>query len=223
MKIKLLLSTFFCFVSAMAMQAANRELVLVDAKGKVVSDNATLSFNKVEKTPFGSEIKASLSVRNASGKDQNIMLSVEIVEISGSGAALQVCFPVNCNRWDAKGTHKTGVRTLGANEKDLSIETELVLTGKARCTAVLKFYSTKSSPKEATAKPDRLLTTATLKFNSDATGIESVKNVASETINEVWNVQGTFVGRNITDLNSLPKGLYLVRQNGKTTKVVVGK
>jgi len=50
-----------------------------------------------------------------------------------------------------------------------------------------------------------------------------VKVTEPNTSNEVWTVQGTFVGRNITNLNSLPKGLYLVHQNGKTTKVVVGK
>ncbi|MFC2494434.1 MAG: hypothetical protein ACFNTC_09235, partial [Prevotella sp.] len=65
--------------------------------------------------------------------------------------------------------------------------------------------------------------TVTLKFNGNATGIESVQRTAQNADNEVWTVNGVLVGRNISDVNSLPKGLYLVRQNGKTTKVVVEK
>ena len=99
MKRFLLFSVLFCLVSAMAMRAANREFVLVDAKGKIVADKATLSFSKVENAGFGPQIKSGLSVRNTSGKELNIMLVVEIVEIGGSEAALEVCFPAECNMW----------------------------------------------------------------------------------------------------------------------------
>ena len=50
-----------------------------------------------------------------------------------------------------------------------------------------------------------------------------LKTHCLNTVNEVWTAQGVFVGRNILDLNSLPKGLYVVKQNGKATKVVVGQ
>ena len=223
MKRILLFSKLFCLVSAMAMQAANREFVLVDAKGNIVADKGTLSFAKVENTGFGPQIKSGLSVRNTSGKELNIMLVVDIVDIAGSEAALEVCFPSRCNQFDKKGTYKTGSRKFAAKGKDTSIATDFNLKGKDHCTAVFKFYATSSPESDETAKPERLLTTVTLKFKGDATGIESVKVTEPNTSNEVWTVQGTFVGRNITNLNSLPKGLYLVRQNGKTTKVVVGK
>lgn len=223
MKRILLFSVLFCLVSAMAMQAANREFVLVDAKGNIVADKGTLSFAKVENTGFGPQIKSGLSVRNTSGKELNIMLVVDIVDIAGSEAALEVCFPSRCNQFDKKGTYKTGSRKFAAKGKDTSIATDFNLKGKDHCTAVFKFYATSSPESDETAKPERLLTTVTLKFKGDATGIESVKVTEPNTSNEVWTVQGTFVGRNITNLNSLPKGLYLVRQNGKTTKVVVGK
>ena len=203
MKRFLLFSVLFCLVSAMAMQAANREFVLVDAKGKIVADKATLSFSKVENAGFGPQIKSGLSVRNTSGKELNIMLVVGIVEIGGA--------------------YRTGSGKFAAKAKDKSIATDFNLKGKDHCTAVLKFYTTNSPESDEMAEPERLLTTVTLKFKGDATGIESVKVTESNTSNEVWTVQGTFVGRNITNLNSLPKGLYLVRQNGKTTKVVVGK
>ena len=223
MKRILLFSVLFCLVSAMAMQAANREFVLVDAKGNIVADKGTLSFAKVENTGFGPQIKSGLSVRNTSGKELNIMLVVDIVDIAGSEAALEVCFPSRCNQFDKKGTYKTGSRKFAAKGKDISIATDFNLKGKDHCTAVLKFYTTSSPESDETAKPERLLTMVTLKFKGDATGIESVKVTEPNTSNEVWTIQGTFVGRNITTLNSLPKGLYLIRQNGKTTKVVVGK
>jgi len=223
MKRFLLFSVLFCLVSAMAMQAANRDFVLVDAKGSIVADKATLSFTKVENASFGPQIKSGLSVRNTSGKELNIMLVVEIVEIGGKEAALEVCFPAECNMWSKKGAYRTASRKFAAKAKDTSIATDFNLKGKDHCTVVLKFYTTNSPESDEMAEPERLLTTVTLKFKGDATGIESVKVTEPNTSNEVWTVQGTFVGRNITNLNSLPKGLYLVHQNGKTTKVVVGK
>jgi hypothetical protein len=205
------------------MQAANREMVFTDAKGKVLADKATLSLTKVENAGFGPQIKSGLSIRNVSGKEFNVMLVYEIVEISGQGADLEVCFPSNCNTWDKKGKYYTSSRKVSSKAQNISIDTDFNLTGKANCTAILKLYTTKSTEDVEKAKPEQLLATVTLKFNGNATGIESVQRTAPNADNEVWTVNGVFVGRNISDLNSLPNGLYLVRQNGKTTKVVVGK
>jgi len=205
------------------MQAANREMVFVDAKGKVVDDKTTLSLTKVEDVGFGPQIKSGLSIRNISGKEFNVMLVCEIVEISGQGADLEVCFPSNCNTWDKKGKYYTSSRKVSSKAQNISIATDFNLTGKANCTAILKLYTTKSTEDVENAKPEQLLATVTLKFNGNATGIESVQRTAQHADNEVWTVNGLLVGRNISDVNSLPKGLYLVRQNGKTTKVVVGK
>ena len=104
----------------MAMQAANREFVLVDAKGSIVADKTTLSFTKVENAGFGPQIKSGLSVRNTSGKELNIMLVVEIVEIGGKEAALEVCFPAECNMWSKKGMYRTGSGKFAAKAKDKS-------------------------------------------------------------------------------------------------------
>jgi hypothetical protein len=205
------------------MQAANREMVFTDAKGKVLADKTTLSLTKVENAGFGPQIKSGLSIRNVSGKEFNVMLVYEIVEISGQGADLEVCFPSNCNTWDKKGKYYTSSRKVSSKAQNISIATDFNLAGKANCTAILKLYTTKSTANVENAKPEQLLATITLKFNGNATGIESVQRTSQNADNEVWTVNGVLVGRNISDLNSLPKGLYLVRQNGKTTKVVVGK
>ena len=223
MKRLLLLSVLFCLASVMTMQAANREMVFVDAKGKVVDDKTTLSLTKVEDVGFGPQIKSGLSIRNISGKEFNVMLVCEIVEISGQGADLEVCFPSNCNTWDKKGKYYTSSRKVSSKAQNISIATDFNLAGKANCTAILKLYTTKSTANVEKAVPEQLLATITLKFNGNATGIESVQRTSQNADNEVWTVNGVLVGRNISDLNSLPKGLYLVRQNGKTTKVVVGK
>ena len=223
MKRLLLLSVLFCLASVMTMQAANREMVFVDAKGKVLADKATLSLTKVENAGFGPQIKSGLSIRNISGKEFNVMLVCEIVEISGQDTKLEVCLPENCNMWDKKGKFYTSSRKISSKSKDISIDTKFFLAGKANCTAILKLYTTKSTANVEKAVPEQLLATVTLKFNGNATGIESVQRTAQNADNEVWTVNGVLVGRNISDVNSLPKGLYLVRQNGKTTKVVVGK
>ena len=223
MKRLLLLSVLFCLASVMTLQAANREMVFVDAKGKVVADKATLSLTKVEDVGDRPHIKSGLSIRNVSGKEFKVMLVYEIVEISGQGADLEVCFPSNCNTWDKKGKYYTSSRKVSSKAQNISIATDFNLTGKANCTAILKLYTTKSTANVEKAVPEQLLATVTLKFNGNATGIESVQRTAQHADNEVWTVNGVLVGRNISDLNSLPKGLYLVRENGKTTKVVVGK
>lgn len=223
MKRLLLLSVLFCLASVMTMQAANRELVFVDIKGKVVDDKATLSFTKVEDVGDRPQIKSGLSIRNVSGKEFNVMLVCEIVEISGQDSYLGVCFPASCNTWGEKGKYYTSSRKISSKSRRVSIDTKFLLAGKANCTAILKLYTTKSTEDVESAVPEQLLATVTLKFNGNATGIESVQHTAQNADNEVWTVNGVFVGRNISDLNSLPKGLYLVRQNGKTTKVVVGK
>ena len=223
MKRLLLLSVLFCLASVMTMQAANREMVFTDAKGKVLADKTTLSFTKVEDVADRPQIKSGLSIRNVSGKEFNVMLVYEIVEISGQGADLEVCFPSNCNTWNKKGKYYTSSRKVSSKAQNISIGTDFNLAGKANCTAILKLYTTKSTANVEKAKPEQLLATVTLKFSGNATGIESVQRTAPNADNEVWTVNGVFVGRNISDLNSLPNGLYLVRQNGKTTKVVVGK
>ena len=194
-----------------------------NASSKVLADKATLSLTKVENAGFGPQIKSGLSIRNVSGKEFNVMLVYEIVEISGQGADLEVCFPSNCNTWDKKGKYYTSSRKVSSKAQNISIATDFNLTGKANCTAILKLYTTKSTANVEKAVPEQLLATVTLKFNGNATGIESVQRTAQHADNEVWTVNGVLVGRNISDLNSLPKGLYLVRENGKTTKVMVGK
>ena len=114
-------------------------------------------------------------------------------------------------------------RNFLAKEKDASLETEFFISKKGSCVVVLKFYTTKSPATAEKAVPLRLITTVKLKFSGDVMGVENVENALPNTVNEVWTAQGVFVGRNILDLNSLPKGLYVVKQNGKTTKVVVGQ
>ena len=64
MKRLLLLSVLFCLASVMTMQAANREMVFTDAKGKVLADKTTLSLTKVENAGFGPQSKSGLSIRN---------------------------------------------------------------------------------------------------------------------------------------------------------------
>ena len=114
-------------------------------------------------------------------------------------------------------------RNFLAKEKDASLETEFFISKKGSCVVVLKFYTTKSPAKAEKAVPLRLITTVKLKFSGDVMGVDNVENALTNTVNEVWTAQGVFVGRNILDLNSLPKGLYVVKQNGKATKVVVGQ
>lgn len=223
MKRFLLFSVLFCFVSALSIYAANRDLVLVDANGKEIKDNVTLNLNKVTDNGFGPQINSGLFVRNTSGKDVNFMVVADIQEMKGESAYLQMCFPSACNVFDKKMKYESQSRNFRAKEKDASLETEFFISKKGSCVVVLKFYTTKSPAKDAIAVPLRLITTVKLKFSGDVMGVENVENALPNTVNEVWTAQGVFVGRNILDLNSLPKGLYVVKQNGKTTKVVVGQ
>lgn len=223
MKRFLLFSVLFCFVSALSIHAANRDLVLVDANGKEIKDNVTLNLNKVTDNVFGPQINSGLFVRNTSGKDVNFMVVADIQEMKGENAYLKMCFPSACNIFDKKMKYESQSRNFLAKEKDASLETEFFISKNGSCVVVLKFYTTKSPAKAEKAVPLRLITTVKLKFSGDVMGVDNVENALPNTVNEVWTAQGVFVGRNILDLNSLPKGLYVVKQNGKATKVVVGQ
>lgn len=229
----LLFSVLFGFALSIAAQKAQRELVLVDAKGNVVPDGAVLSFSKMEDSEYDDykQISSGLKLRNISRNPLNVMATVEIVDISAGTASFQLCFPTECYGWEEKGLRSTAAGVVApfaeqvgskANN-DRELHTDLIVDKASYATVILRFYTTSSPETDEEATPGQLLTTVTLKFKADATGIESLKHAAQNAGNEVWNLQGTLVGRNISNLNSLPKGLYLVRQNGKTTKVAVGK
>ena len=47
-------------------------------------------------------------------------------------------------------------------------------------------------------------------------GINGVEENSADAVNGVYNAQGMFMGK---DINSLDKGLYIVKMNGKTVKI----
>ena len=101
----LLFSVLFGFALSIAAQKAQRELVLVDAKGNVVPDGAVLSFSKMEDSEYDDykQISSGLKLRNISRNPLNVMATVEIVDISAGTASFQLCFPTECYGWEEKG------------------------------------------------------------------------------------------------------------------------
>ena len=47
-------------------------------------------------------------------------------------------------------------------------------------------------------------------------GINGVEENSADAVNGVYNALGMFMGK---DINSLDKGLYIVKMNGKTVKI----
>lgn len=62
---------------------------------------------------------------------------------------------------------------------------------------------------------------AKMYFSATATGIDAVTSTAAE--GDIYNVQGIRVGRTdkMGEVRGLPEGVYVVKQNGKTRKVLV--
>ena len=77
----LLFSVLFGFALSIAAQKAQRELVLVDAKGNVVPDGAVLSFSKMEDSEYDDykQISSGLKLRNWAAKPTTIGSFIQIL------------------------------------------------------------------------------------------------------------------------------------------------
>ena len=208
-----------------ALMAQNKQTFeFVDAKGKVIPNGSTVTFNKVEELVPGVPgagliMPADVSVRNISGNAQKVIL-VGTVKNMKEGV-LQVCFPAGCKRWKKVGSYTSEAGDLSAKKTDLtSLEMEFSLaeqaTNQANCTVQVQLYTAKKAGNDwVTDKPGPKIT---IVFDKTATGINTVSTEGPVTYT-VYTLQGKLVGKGISSLQGLAKGTYIIQK--KDNKGVV--
>lgn len=199
---------FGTFVSAYAQEKAHR-LVFVDARGQVFSDNATVTFHKLEEDDFGRQvIKAPILVRNTHSEALFGLLKGQVKE--QQDGYLQVCFLEECNPWPAVGDYLTsGGKIEPGAGKDSPLDIEFIATGSGRSVVTLQLFTAKEQGGDW--KPQQPNASITLVFDPNATSIRSVASHENVFYN-VFTLQGQTVGRRLPSLQGLPKGTYIVQK-----------
>lgn len=198
------------FLGATA-QTKAYDAAFVNAKGEILAPNTTLHLNEVEDSPFvpgQKQMATRLFVRNTSGTKQAVKLSYTLLSIDEG--ELQVCAFGECTIQSAAGTYTVGAKTIEVNAaRDESVEIEHNFATKGKCTATLRITTQDASPDGTSAEKEG--PQLTLLFDTDHTGIADAV-LHDDASCEMFNTQGVLVRRGSAALQTLPQGIYIVRQ-----------
>ena len=199
-----------CFMLQAKAQTDNSGLRFVDANGKVIKDNTTITSNKVVKDNFNEDSKTItdfLFIENVDKKDYTFYLQYTINSFKGD--YLAVCFDGECTQADAVGSNKIENKEfLKNNNTNKKIDLEFTFEDKGNANITLQlFYKSKESDANTpfTAGPK-----VTYNFTSETTGINTTKATNIAYYN-VFNLQGIQVLNKATSLSGLQAGTYIVQ------------
>ena len=199
-----------CFMLQAKAQTDNSGLRFVDANGKVIKDNTTITSNKVVKDNFNEDSKTItdfLFIENVDKKDYTFYLQYTINSFKGD--YLAVCFDGECTQADAVGSNKIENKEfLKNNNTNKKIDLEFTFEDKGNANITLQlFYKSKESDANTpfTAGPK-----VTYNFTSETTGINTTK-ATNITYYNVFNLQGIQVLNKVTSLSGLQAGTYIVQ------------
>ena len=199
-----------CFMLQAKAQTANSGLRFVDANGKMIKDNTTITSDKVVKDNFKEDnknITDFLFIENVDKNDYTFYLQYTINSFKGD--YLAVCFGGECTQADAVGSNKIeNLEFLKNNNTNKKIDLEFTLEDKGNANITLQlFYKSKESDANTpfTAGPK-----VTYNFTSETTGINTTKATNIAYYN-VFNLQGIQVLNKATSLSGLQAGTYIVQ------------
>ena len=213
------------------MAQGNRIFEFVDGAGKTIDNGKTVSVAKIEEfvpgvPEAGMTMPADISVRNISGEKQNVVIVGTIKKLKGE--AIEICFPTSCKMWDKVATFPSEEGEVSADKKvtkslemkfNLGAETQ----GKGVCTIKLQLFTVKKKGDKLVK--DKMGPYITVNFDEAlALGINDV-SYGKAVSYDVYNLQGVLIGKNLTSLQDLSKGTYVVKtvdnKGGVTTKKFV--
>lgn len=222
MKLRLLM--FFgllaCLFSAAQAQTGASEVTFANAKGEGLSPNATLHLNQVEESPFlpgQKQMLAQLFLLNTSEKAQKVKISYEIKSIEEG--QLQVCALGNCTLEDVLGTYEVGEKTLFANGEKEEIKIEYSFATKGKCAMTLQLTILEDG--ENGKVVEKAGPTVTLNFDAEGTGIAGASQPGGTY--DVYNTQGVLLHKNVTSLQHLARGIYIVQQKDAKGRLTTQK
>lgn len=137
--------TFTLFATlALASATFAQDYVFTDQQGNVLDDGATIERTEAEDDGFGGEmIPGHLYVKNnadANGKQVAIVTEVSRID----NGALQLCFPVNCQTYNATGTYETLERGTIAMGEQKDLQTEWLPESDGQCIVTYKIKTYQS-------------------------------------------------------------------------------
>lgn len=199
-----------CFMLQAKAQTANSGLRFLDANGKVIKDNTTITSDKVVKDNFNEDSKTItdfLFVENVDKKDYTFYLQYTINSFKGD--YLAVCFDGECTQADAVGSNKIENKEfLKNNNTNKKIDLEFTFEDKGNANITLQlFYKSKESDANT---PFIAGPKVTYNFTSETTGINATRATNIAYYN-VFNLQGIQVLNKATSLSGLQAGTYIVQ------------
>ena len=222
MKLRLLM--FFgllaCLFGAAQAQTSASEVAFANAKGELLAPNATLHLNEVQESPFfpgQKQMLTQLFLLNTSEKTQKVKISYEIISIEEG--QLQVCALGNCTLEDAVGTYEVGEKALFANGEKEEIKVDYSFTTKGKC--AIKLQLTILEEGENGKVVEKAGPTVTLHLDAEGTGITGASQTSGAY--NVYNTQGVLLHKNVTSLQNLSKGIYIVQQKDAKGRLTTQK
>lgn len=211
MKLRLLMlfGLLACIFGAAQAQTSASEVAFANVKGELLAPNATLHLNEVQESPIfpgQKQMLAQLFLLNTSEKTQKVKISYEIISIEEG--QLQVCALENCTLEDAVGTYEVGEKALFANGEKEEIKVDYSFTTKGKCAMKLQLTILEDGEDGKVVK--KAGPTVTLNFDAEGTGIAETSMDGSTY--DVYNTQGVLLYKNVTSLQDLSKGIYIVQQ-----------
>ena len=212
-----------CLFGAAQAQTSASEVAFANAKGELLAPNATLHLNEVQESPIfpgQKQMLAQLFLLNTSEKTQKVKVSYEIISIEEG--QLQVCALGNCTLEDAVGTYEVGGKALFANAEKEEIEkikVDYSFTTKGKC--AMKLQLTILEDGENGKVVEKAGPTVTLHLDAEGTGIAGASQTAGAY--NVYNTQGVLLHKNVTSLQDLSKGIYIVQQKDAKGRLTTQK
>lgn len=141
---------FFTLLTTFALATATyaQDYVFTDQQGNVLEDGATIERTETEDDGFGgSFIPGHLYVKNnADNAGKQVAIVTEISQIDNG--ALQLCFPVNCQSYNAEGTNETAEKASIAVGEQKDLQTEWLFESEGQCIVTYKIKTYQSLTSE---------------------------------------------------------------------------
>ena len=204
----IIFTLLFCSSALMAQEETTFAFMLGD---EIIPNGSTVTFSEYEDFDFMIEMQAAIYVKNVS--EDPSMLSLSCVGIENYNPSIEFCPNGNCMAWPSDGNELT------TNYKNSVFPDSTIEKGKNWLHAMV--FDTKSFKGSVELKayctldPDDCAS-ITVVFDTDAQGINKVTNDNNKM--EVYNLCGKKVAESTMGLS---KGIYIIKQNGSSRKVVI--
>ena len=202
-----ILAILLCSSALMAQEETTFAFMLGD---EIIPNGGTVTISEYSDFDFMIEMQAPVYIKNVSEDASKLSLTCVGKE---NYKDIEFCPNGNCMAWPSDGNEIT------TNYKDAVLPGSTVEQGKNWLHAMVfdskSFKGSVELKAYCTLDPDDC-TTITVVFDTDAQGINKVTNDNNKM--EVYNLCGKKIAESTMGLT---KGIYIIKQNGTSRKVVI--